>query len=351
METELYSCLEVVGCPTICRHCWAQGVPYQAMPLEDIRHVLQQARGFCETHDYTFNSYPMHEVAAHPEALEVLRLFQEFVTPGEKFVDPLATTGVPIATRDDWSDLLDGLREQRITTLWLAFHGVGEVHDRAVHRSGAYGETLLAAQRAREKGFKVGGNVFITKESSAQVDELAEQLDSLGIGAWWGVASYSPVARLRQHEPSRPHLDELLPISEKLAGLSPVNSDFWLNLAACTEAAYAGNALANGGFDYYHRNINRIVVRPSLDVHSGDARLYGPGHGNLRRDDPMQVFAAALAHGSIGDDTLHYGNRALPDLHTLAEKVGDAHGQCVYPDGSSMRYRWLDKFIAAGKLQ
>jgi hypothetical protein len=28
--------VEVVGCPTVCRHCWAQGIPYQAMPNDDV---------------------------------------------------------------------------------------------------------------------------------------------------------------------------------------------------------------------------------------------------------------------------------------------------------------------------
>jgi hypothetical protein len=32
----LYACMEAVGCPTVCRHCRAQGLGYGAMPLEDI---------------------------------------------------------------------------------------------------------------------------------------------------------------------------------------------------------------------------------------------------------------------------------------------------------------------------
>ena len=38
--------VEAVGCPTICTHCWAQGVPYAATPPREIAWVLQQAVGF-----------------------------------------------------------------------------------------------------------------------------------------------------------------------------------------------------------------------------------------------------------------------------------------------------------------
>jgi hypothetical protein len=35
MVAELWLQVEVVGCPTVCRHCWAQGGPYPAMPVDD----------------------------------------------------------------------------------------------------------------------------------------------------------------------------------------------------------------------------------------------------------------------------------------------------------------------------
>jgi hypothetical protein len=45
---KLYLMVEVVGCPTICRHCRAQGVCYQAIPVGDVAFVLEQAHRFCE---------------------------------------------------------------------------------------------------------------------------------------------------------------------------------------------------------------------------------------------------------------------------------------------------------------
>lgn len=36
----LHMTVEVMGCPTVCQHCWAMGRGYRAMPLEDITWVL-----------------------------------------------------------------------------------------------------------------------------------------------------------------------------------------------------------------------------------------------------------------------------------------------------------------------
>ena len=89
---DLYMYVEVIGCPTTCQHCWAVGRPYQAMPLEDIAWVLHEVRRFCDAHDLTVDGYPMHEVAAHPQASQVMRLFHDVWNLVE---EPVPTTGVP----------------------------------------------------------------------------------------------------------------------------------------------------------------------------------------------------------------------------------------------------------------
>jgi hypothetical protein len=47
MVAPVYVCIEVAGCPTVCQHCWAQGVPYPAMPFAlrpDWEEVLATCR-------------------------------------------------------------------------------------------------------------------------------------------------------------------------------------------------------------------------------------------------------------------------------------------------------------------
>ena len=96
--------VEVMGCPTTCQHCWAVGRPYQAMPLEEISWIVHEVRRFCDAHDLTVDGYPMHEVAAHPQASQIMRLFHDLWNVVE---EPLPTTGVPLSTRDDWRELLE----------------------------------------------------------------------------------------------------------------------------------------------------------------------------------------------------------------------------------------------------
>lgn len=126
----LYLQVEVVGCPTVCRHCWAQGVPYQAMPVDDVALVLEQAHRFCDDHGLGLGAYPMHEVAAHPRAAELLRLFADHVGAAE--FEPLSTTGVPLAVREDWQQVLAAAAGLGTTTVWVAFHGLGVEHDRPI---------------------------------------------------------------------------------------------------------------------------------------------------------------------------------------------------------------------------
>ena len=235
--------VEVVGCPTVCRHCWAQGVAYPAMPVDDVAWVLEQAHRFCDDHGLGFGAYPMHEVAAHPQAAEILRLFAEHVGAAE--FEPLATTGVPLATRQDWPELLTVAARLGTTTVWVAFHGIGAEHDRQVNRPGAFTETCLAVQRIHAAGLRAGCNVFLTRANAPEAERLLGALQRLQIdGMWWGPAAYFPTPRARRNEPLRPVPSDLRPLASRIPQVSLFDHDIWANLEAYTEAAWVRRALA-----------------------------------------------------------------------------------------------------------
>src|SRR5450755_2896170 len=170
--------VEVVGCQTVCQHCWAMGRPYRAMPTEEISWVLREVRRFCTAHQLAFAGYPMHEVLAHPQAGEVLVLFQHL---WDACFDPLPTTRVPLATRPDWREVLAPLRSYRVPMLWLAFHGRGEAHDRMVGRKGAYQESLRAVALARQAQLHSCCTLSATTENVGSFDELAADLLQAGM--------------------------------------------------------------------------------------------------------------------------------------------------------------------------
>ncbi len=200
--SDLHMHIEVMGCPTTCQHCWAVGRPYQAMPLEEISWVLHEVRRFCAEHDLTVDGYPMHEVAAHPQAAHVMRLFHDLWKVVE---EPVPTTGVPLATRDDWRELLETLRSLGTSTLWFAFHGADEIHDRAVQREGAYRESLHAVELARAAGMRAGCNLFVTKENVHQFDQMVADLQHAGMQEITPeIYSFVSNGRGRYSEPLRP---------------------------------------------------------------------------------------------------------------------------------------------------
>ncbi len=345
----VYLCMEVVGCPTVCRHCWAQGVPYGAMPLADIAWALERAHRFCDDQGLAFNAYPMHEMAAHPDAPRLFHLFNEHSASAgsETMFEPLTTTGVPLAMREDWRDVLKAAAGTGTMNLWLAFHGVGDEHDRQVNRRGAFAETCLAVERIREAGLSVGCNVFVTTANLPRLDELITTLRRLPIDAdmWWGVAGFLPTARSRHNERVRPTLPDLLPAAGQIRELTaPHWRAWWADLEAQTEAAYVRRAGAGEWPVQIDRRESELalVCRPNLDVHAGLAGLHREWHGNLRTDGVEPVLSRALAAGRRLDEALWFGD-PLPSPSELAVHQGDPTGLRVHPSEQSVRYLWLDR--------
>ena len=346
MTTAIHFQMEVVGCPTICQHCWAQGVPYGAMPVSEIAWVLDGTMHFFATMNIPCFVFPMHEIAAHPDAPRVLNLFQDAMGPSaEPLFEPLSTTGVPLATRADWREVLETCRSLGTTTVFLAVHGADAVHDRVVHRVGAYEETLLAAARAQSLGLGVGSNVFLTKENVTQFDVMVDALERHGVSQFsFEPSTDYPTGRGRRYEAIRPELHDLLPLADRVRALTPFARDQWANLEAHTEAAYVREALA-GEWHAQPRHagdVLSLVCRPNLDVYSGFAGVYRQRHGNLRDDGLEVVLHRALEHGASSDDALWFGNDPLPSAEELATLYGDANGQHIHFTSESMRFRWLD---------
>jgi hypothetical protein len=354
MVAMLYLQVEAVGCATVCRHCWAQGVPYQAMPLGDVAWVLEQTHRFCAAHGLGFGAYPMHEVAAHPQAAEILRVFADHVGAAE--FEPLSTTGVPLAIREDWRQVLAAAAKLGTTTVWVAFHGIGTEHDRQVNRPGAYAETCLAIQRVHAMGLRAGCNVFITRANLGQAERLLGALKRLQVdGMAWEPATYYPTLRGRRNERLRPRPSDLLPLADQIRQLSLFHGDAWANPEGFTEAAWARRALAGDWPSQLAEMEPRrgdqglqLVCRPGLDLHTGTAGLYRERHGNLRTDGGQGVLGRALEQGGRSMDAVWFGPDRLPAVGELAARYGDRTGQGVHFSADSVRYLWLDRARRVG---
>jgi hypothetical protein len=331
--------MEVAGCPTTCLHCWAQGGAYATMPTEDALWTIDAVLAFAASRDAEIAMWPMHEVVAHPEAPRLIRRFAEL---GESF-EPLTTTAVPLARRDDWRDVLDAARETGSTTVWTAVHGDEEEHDRRVCRPGGLAETALGVARARDAGFRIGSNVFLTKANVARFDRLLETLLRLELDqVSFEVESYLPTARHRREVHLRPELDDLLPVADAVLGLSGWHPEQWSQLADWTEGAF----VARASDDDRPRGRLELVCRPNLDVHSGLAGAHGVRHGNLRADGVEPVLERALASGPICDDEVFVPGLDPPATTELAARWGVLDGREIHFSAGSARNRWLDRMAA-----
>ncbi len=346
---ELGMFVEIMGCPTTCQHCWAAGRPYQAMPLEDISWVLHEVRRYCEAHDLTVGGYPMHEFAAHPQAAQVMRLFHDLWNVVE---EPVPTTGVPLAPRDDWRELLSTLRSLGTSTLWFAFHGADSVHDRAVLRKGAYRESLHAIELTRLAEMRAGCNLFVTKENTHQFDQLVADLQHAGIQEIIPcLYGFLPNARGRHSELLRPEWQDVRPLVEKLNSIpeTVLWRHFWYELPdKHTESWYVRRALEGTWPDEPSSRGISLVCRPNLDVYRGVAGQYTRRYGNLRRDGTDHVLNRAVADGASTDDEIWFPREQLLPVRELAERFGQPHSRRIHAHSVSMRYWWLECARRAG---
>jgi hypothetical protein len=141
---DVFVMVEVSGCSTTCMHCWALGRNYRPMPIEDATFILDELSRFCGERRLGYATYPMHEVTAHPDAPDIIRLFAPHL--GEDY-DPILTPGTPLASREKWAQIFVAAKQCGAHALWVAFHGYGAEHDRQLNRPGAFEETCLAVGR------------------------------------------------------------------------------------------------------------------------------------------------------------------------------------------------------------
>jgi hypothetical protein len=336
--------VEVSGCLTTCAHCWARGGAYGSMPFDDAAFVLDELARFCGERDVPYLAYPMHEVTAHPQAPDLIRLFTPHL--GGRY-DPILTPGAPLASRPDWAEVVSAAKECGAEAIWVALHGFGEEHDRQLRRPGAFAETCLAVERAREAGLGTGANVFLTKTGLATVDRLLAVLAELRLGNWdIGPAGFRPHARGRRYEAARIELEDALAVAERVSAV--LGREWWPDVRSCTEAAWVrrsrdGDLPAEGWWAEPQR---WLVVRPNLDAHTGLAGLYRRRHGNLRRDGARRVLERAFADPPVEHEALWFPDGG-PSTAELASRWGDPNGTRVHVHHTELRWLWLDR--AAGR--
>jgi hypothetical protein len=292
--------IEVVGCPTVCRHCWAQGVPYPAMPVADVAWVLEETHRFCE---------------ATGSALAPTRCTSWPATPRRRSCCGCSptTSARPSSSRcrppgSRWPSARTGSSCWRPPPAWArprsGWPATASGSSTTGRSTGPAPGSRPAwpSQRAHAVGLRAGCNVFVTTANIGQAERLLGALGRLEVDQMaWEPATYYPTPRGRRSERLRPQLVDLLPVADRICQRSRFHGDAWANPQAYTEAAWVARALA-GDWPPQLAEVEPhassqglpLVCRPGLELHTGVAGRYRERHGNLRADGGQAVLRRAL---------------------------------------------------------
>ncbi len=345
------------GCLTSCMHCWAQSKPFKNMPLSEVEEVLIRVKEYFEDKpEYNLCPFPMFEELAHPDAVEQIKLFRKYGQPPEE----VATSGIALAVREDWKDVLDGLKLLEAPFMVLSFHGIGATHDRAVGRKGAFEELLTALKRIRSAGIDIQINVFITKENISEIPELIKNViapDSVHENILISFARYNATSRGRRYEKLRATYEDVEKIGSVLSEYSgdevPDKDKFMAEIISLTEAELVKQALSLSEDEkkkYKLRYLNDIwlVADRNFDLYTGKGNFLTTLHGSFKNDDLSILLDKALSCDNFSTLQSCFSKDISDfDLAELAKKYGDPEGQKIYQGGlNEIRDRWVDQAFA-----
>ena len=354
MAKNVFLQVNTSGCLTSCMHCWAQSKPFKNMPLSEVEEVLIRVKEYFEDKpEYNLWPFPMFEELAHPDAVDQIKLFRKYGQPPEE----VATSGIALAVRNDWKDVLDGLKLLEVPFMVLSFHGIGATHDRAVGRKGAFEELLTGLKRIRSAEIDIQINVFITKENISEIPELIKSViapDSVHENILISFARYNATSRGRRYEKLRATYEDIekigLVLSEYSGDEVPDKDKFTAEIRSLTEAQLVKQALSlseDEKKNYKPRYANDIwlVADRNFDLYTGKGNFLTTLHGNIRKNDFSFLMDKALSGDRFG--TLHScfsKDISDIDITELAKKFGDPEGRKIYQGGlNEISDRWTDQ--------
>ena len=346
--------VRISGCATRCRHCYVDGGPGPLMPLPEYRRCLDVLRElFDRLQGFGFDVYLWldYEPLLHPDICEILRLTRERF-PGSFDISCMPTSGIPLATRGDWREVLEVLEEVGTKEMMFTLHGPEEIHDRAVSLCGAYSLEKLAVDRVREYGFGTMVKVIVSKEMIVHFEETMMAVDDHGYDHRFAeVPVYEPLPRLRDFESLRAALEDVQPFVHRLSEFCDrgKRGEYWKNPEKYAERNIRSRVLANGErYSSFTRIEERmpswmfVNVMPGLSLHYGNAGLSTRRIGSLDRDSPEALAEKIRKLEPNYMFRGFYDVENLPPPASLAREFGDPNSGRLYASEEDLLLRWLD---------
>ena len=295
METNLD--LLIAGCNTRCRHCYVDGGPEQAMPIESVRLLFPRLRRFLDAQNQLGLKASLtldNEVFNHPQAPEVYALTAQYLKPYTYHHG--STTGLALLKQAEPEALLRDLKAEGWDTFSLSLHGGEAAHDQILGRTGAFKALGEAARLFKEAGCKLVISLIVGKPLIDGRDAVSAFLDQNPHDeVYMALVDHAPIQRLMDYLPLRPSMADLAPLAPYLQQWGVAGKAFFAEAARGSERACLGLMREWGIWDNIPRSSERIYL--SLDQ---DLNLY---------------------YGNTGLRQAYLGNFAQDEAEALAEKT------------------------------
>jgi hypothetical protein len=295
--------------------------------------------------------YLDYEPLLHPEICEILTMTRERF--GVYFEMPtFPTTGIPIATRSDWEEVLETLRTIGTNEFEFTLHGPEHIQNKATNHPKAFEFHSLAVRRARAYGFGTALNLMVTKDMLQYFEETMEVVRSNGYGRKrTAVPCYEPTPRLRRFEIRRPNLEDVEPFREYLSSFCDggIDAKYWENVDKYAERNVRHDILSHPenypSFAFLESQMPAwifVTVVPGLSIYYGNIGLYHRKLGVLGVDSPeslVESIRKLKPNYQLGG---FYNVGALPAPVDVAKRFGNAKSGKLYHTVEDVFFRWLD---------
>lgn len=349
----------VSGCATECWHCYVCGRPAPAMTLRDYERVLAFVDEFCHVADGEgIAAYPYLDLEPmlHPKIVRLLspaKTLDCFSMPA-----CVPTTGIPIARRDDWEQVLAAYQQAGVRQLEFTLHGPEGLHDKAVSRKGAFQSHNKAVRRAKASGFETRLNLMVSKPMLRQFQDTVHAVERNQYDhKRAAIPAYAPNERLRGFERFRPELPDLMPYTDffrELCDDEARDTMRWKTSAESTEKKAYQELLANQSrYASYRRLIDSlptwyfVAVGPDLDIWYGNGFHRTEKLGRVAQTSPTELLEKVLARYPNYAFGGYFPIESVSSPVEVAKQVANPRGKRVYHRIDEIHVMWLDKYLAS----
>lgn len=359
--------LRISGCASECWHCYVGGGPGPHMHLDRVLRSFDALERIVERLGEVAGKLDLwldYEPLLHPDVCKILREMKSRFG-GHFDARTFPTTGIPIAARPDWEDLLETLAAVGVEEIQFALHGPADLHDRALGRAGAFEAHRKALERVRNSGFGSHLKVPISEEA---LQRWPETLKAIGEGQYDAVRVevpvYSPTRRMRAFESRRPTLAAAVPHLNSLSESCTlgIGKGYWLRAAEYAECNVIAEVSDRPAYAASFRSIEDggprwvfLSVLPDASLFYGNVGQYHRKLAVLGVDEADLVVEALAALDPNYLFGGFYDVDRLPSPWAVAESHGNPRSDRLYHTREDALMRWLDlrmppAFAAVGPL-